>query len=227
MDVAILIYEGFTSLDATGPFEVLRRLPDPRVCFVSATPGMCAADQPGFGLVAEPLESMERPDIVVVAGGSTTQGLLADETVLAWLRRVHETSTWTTSVCTGSLLLGAAGLLQGRQATSHWYELDSLRCFGAEPVSRRIVEDGKIITAAGVSSGIDMALLLWDRLAGPAYAQAVQLGIEYDPQPPHDAGSVAESPGRGGPVHAGQHGAALRPLLGPAGRSRRLTFRAT
>lgn len=194
MDVAILIYEGFTALDATGPFEVLSRLPDARVRFVSATPGMCAADQPGFGLVAEPLESMERPSVVVVAGGSTTTLLLDDETVLTWLRRVHETSVWTTSVCTGSLLLGAAGLLDGREATTFWYELESLRCFGAEPVSRRVVEAGKIITAAGVSSGIDMALLVCDRLQGPAYAQAVQLGIEYDPQPPHDTGSVAKAP---------------------------------
>ncbi|MFD1535483.1 DJ-1/PfpI family protein [Nonomuraea guangzhouensis] len=194
MDVAILIYEGFTALDVTGPFEVLSRLPDARVRFVSATPGMVAADQPGFGLVAEPLESMERPGVVVVSGGSTTTRFLDDEAVLSWLRRTHETSVWTTSVCTGSLLLGAAGLLQGRAATTFWYELDSLRCFGAEPVSRRVVEDGKIITAAGVSSGIDMALVVCDRLQGPAYAQAVQLGIEYDPQPPHDAGSVDKAP---------------------------------
>ncbi|MEU6785008.1 DJ-1/PfpI family protein [Nonomuraea angiospora] len=194
MDVAILIYEGFTALDVTGPFEVLSRLPDARVRFVSATPGMVAADQPGFGLVAEPLESMERPGVVVVSGGSTTTRFLDDETVLSWLRRVHETSVWTTSVCTGSLLLGAAGLLEGREATTFWYELESLRCFGAEPASRRVVEDGKIITAAGVSSGIDMALVVCDRLQGPAYAQAVQLGIEYDPQPPHDAGSVDKAP---------------------------------
>ncbi|SDG99945.1 DJ-1/PfpI family protein [Sinosporangium album] len=194
MDVAIVIYEGFTALDATGPFEVLSRLPNVRVRFVASTPGLTAADQPGFGLVAEPLESMERPDVVVVAGGSTTQHHLHDEELLTWLRRVYETSTWTTSVCTGSLLLGAAGLLRGRRATSHWYELESVRCFGAEPTSRRVVEDGKVITAAGVSSGIDMALLVCDRLQGPAYAQAVQLGIEYDPQPPHDAGSVSKAP---------------------------------
>ncbi|WP_188190451.1 DJ-1/PfpI family protein [Nonomuraea sp. SYSU D8015] len=193
MDVAILIYEGFTALDVTGPFEVLSRLPEAKVRFVSATPGMVAADQPGFGLVAEPLDSMERPGVVVVAGGSTYR-FLDDETVLSWLRRVHESSVWTTSVCTGSLLLGAAGLLKGREATTFWYELESLRCFGAEPVSRRVVEDGKIMTAAGVSSGIDMALEICDRLQGPAYAQAVQLGIEYDPQPPHDTGSVDKAP---------------------------------
>ncbi|GII94620.1 DJ-1/PfpI family protein [Sinosporangium siamense] len=194
MDVAILIYEGFTALDVTGPFEVLSRLPAPRVRFVSAIPGMCPADQPGFGLVAEPLESMAEPDLIVVSGGSTTQRFLSDEAVLTWLRRAHQTSVRTTSVCTGALLLGAAGLLEGREATTHWYELESLRCFGATPTSRRVVEDGKIITAAGVSSGIDMALLLCDRLQGPAYAQAVQLAIEYDPQPPHDAGSVSKAP---------------------------------
>ncbi|MER6005376.1 DJ-1/PfpI family protein [Nonomuraea angiospora] len=194
MDVAILIYEGFTALDVTGPFEVLSRLPEAKVRFVAATPGMCAADQPGFGLVAEPLESMERPGVVVVSGGSTTTRFLDDEPVLSWLRQAHGTSLWTTSVCTGSLLLGAAGLLEGRRATTFWYELESLSCFGAEPVSQRVVEDGKIITAAGVSSGIDMALVVCDRLQGAAYTQAVQLGIEYDPQPPHDAGSVAKAP---------------------------------
>lgn len=194
MDVAILIYEGFTALDATGPFEVLSRLPGARVRFVSAAPGPRNADQPGFALTAEPFSSMERPDVVVVAGGSTTQHQLGDADVLDWLRRSYETSTWTTSVCTGSLLLGAAGLLQGRRATTHWYEIESLRRFGAEPVADRVVEDGKIITAAGVSSGIDMALVVVDRIEGPAYAQAVQLGIEYDPQPLHDAGSVSKAP---------------------------------
>ncbi|MEV0198925.1 DJ-1/PfpI family protein [Nonomuraea sp. NPDC050691] len=194
MDVAILVYDGFTALDATGPFEVLSRLPDVRVRFVAATPGTTAADQPGFALAAGPLEDMDRPDVVVVAGGSTTQGFLGDDAILSWLRRVHGTSRWTTSVCTGSLLLGAAGLLRGRRATTHWYELESLRRFGAEPVPERVVEDGRIMTAAGVSSGIDMALHVVDRLQGPAYAQAVQLGIEYDPQPPHDAGSVAKAP---------------------------------
>ncbi|RBQ21155.1 DJ-1/PfpI family protein [Spongiactinospora rosea] len=194
MDVAIFIYDGFTALDVTGPFEVLSRLPDAKVRFVSATPGMVAADQPGFGLVAEPLDSMPRPDLLVVSGGSTTTRYLADETILSWLRQVHETTVWTTSVCTGSMLLGAAGLLQGRRATTFWYELESMRCFGAEPVSERVVEDGKIITAAGVSSGIDMALTVCDRLQGARYAQAVQLGIEYDPQPPHDSGSVEKAP---------------------------------
>ncbi|MBN6055614.1 DJ-1/PfpI family protein [Nonomuraea sp. RK-328] len=194
MDVAILVYDGFTALDATGPFEVLSRLPDARVRFVAATPGVTPADQPGFALEANSLESMDRPDVVVVAGGSTTQRFLGDEALLSWLRRAHETSRWTTSVCTGSLLLGAAGLLEGRRATTHWYELESLRRFGAEPVSERVVEDGRIMTAAGVSSGIDMALHVVDRLEGAAYAQAVQLGIEYDPQPPHDAGSVDKAP---------------------------------
>src|SRR5438067_1694860 len=130
MDIAIVIYEGFTALDATGPFEVLSRLPSARVRFLASVEGICAADQPGFGLHAEPLAAMPRPDVIVVAGGSTTQEQLADTGLLDWLRIAHETSTWTTSVCTGSLLLGAAGLLKGRQATSHWYELESLRNFG-------------------------------------------------------------------------------------------------
>ena len=114
--------------------------------------------------------------------------------MLEWLRAVHETSTWTTSVCTGSLILAAAGLLEGRRATSHWLALEKLRELGAEPVSERVVFDGKIVTAAGVSAGIDMALALAARVAGEQVAQAIQLGIEYDPQPPFDAGSPQKAP---------------------------------
>ena len=109
--------------------------------------------------------------------------------MLDWLRQVDRTSKWTTSVCTGSLVLGAAGLLRGRRATGHWLYLEPLRAYGAEPVGGRFVEDGKVMTAAGVSAGIDMALHLVGREAGPEVAQAVQLGIEYDPQPPFDSGS--------------------------------------
>jgi transcriptional regulator GlxA family with amidase domain len=114
--------------------------------------------------------------------------------VIDWIRSVHEQTTWTTSVCTGSLLLGAAGVLDGLKATSHWLLLDRLREFGAEPTGERVVEQGKVITAAGVSSGIDMALRLAAHVAGEDLAQAIQLGIEYDPQPPFDAGSPAKAP---------------------------------
>ena len=127
-------------------------------------------------------------------GGRGNRQLLEDEEVLAWVRRLDEGSAWTTSVCTGSLVLGAAGLLQGRRATGHWLYLEKLRDYGAEPVRERWVEDGKLLTAAGVSAGIDMALHLVGREAGPEAAQAVQLGIEYDPQPPFDAGSPEKAP---------------------------------
>jgi transcriptional regulator GlxA family with amidase domain len=134
------------------------------------------------------------PDVLVVPGGFGTRPLMKNERVLDWVRTVHESTTWTTSVCTGSLVLAAAGVLNGLRATSHWLALDILERHGAQPTSERVVEDGKVITAAGVSSGIDMALTLTDRLAGPDVAQAIQLGIEYDPQPPFDAGSPEKAP---------------------------------
>jgi transcriptional regulator GlxA family with amidase domain len=132
--------------------------------------------------------------VIVVPGGLGTRVLLEDEQMLGWLRSAHETSTWTTSVCTGSLLLAAAGILDGLEATTHWLELDLLGRLGAKPTSRRVVEQGKIVTAAGVSSGIDMALVLTSRIAGDEFAKAVQLLIEYDPQPPFDSGSPEKAP---------------------------------
>lgn len=194
MQIAIVIYEGFTSLDATGPFEVLCRLPDADVQFVSVSGGEVVADQPRFVLPSIPLSEVTQPDLVVVAGGSTTQEYLGDDQLLTWLREVHEQTTFTTSVCTGSMLLGAAGLLRGIPATTHWYELASLAEFGAIPTAERVVINDRVITSAGVSSGIDMALTICARLEGDVYAQAVQLAIEYDPQPPHHSGSLAVAP---------------------------------
>ena len=153
------------------------------------------ADSGALGLHADySLEEVTEPDIVLVGGGQGNRPLLEDEAVLSWLREVDAQTKWTTSVCTGSLVLGAAGLLEGKRATGHWLYLDPLREYGAEPVGGRYVEDGKTITAAGVSAGIDMALHLISREAGPEVAQAVQLGIEYDPQPPFDAGSPEKAP---------------------------------
>jgi transcriptional regulator GlxA family with amidase domain len=128
-----------------------------------------------------------------VPGGFGTRALLSDETILGWLRTAHASSDWTTSVCTGSLLLAAARILDGLEATSHWLELETLRPHGATPVPRRVVEQGKVMTAAGVASGIDMALILAARIAGDELAQAIQLGIEYDPQPPFDSGSPSSA----------------------------------
>ena len=130
----------------------------------------------------------------MVPGGFGTRALMTPNPLLDWIRTAHETTQWTTSVCTGSLLLGAAGLLRGLEATTHWTVMDELRGLGAKPTARRVVEQGKIVTAAGVSSGIDMALMLAARIAGAEVAQMIQLGIEYDPQPPFDAGSPEKAP---------------------------------
>jgi transcriptional regulator GlxA family with amidase domain len=195
MQIAILIFPKLTVLDAIGPYEVLRSVPGWEVRFVAPEPGPQPADSGALALVAEhSLEDVTGPDMVLVPGGEGNRPLLGDERVIGWLRSIHEGTRWTTSVCTGSLLLGAAGLLRGRRATSHWLFLERLREFGAEPTGERVVEDGKVLTAAGVSAGIDMALRLVAREAGDEVAQTVQLGIEYDPQPPHDAGSPAKAP---------------------------------
>jgi transcriptional regulator GlxA family with amidase domain len=182
-------------LDAVGPYEVLSRLPGAKVSFIAADVDPVRTETGMLTILPEAtLSDSPDPDVVVVPGGRGTRRLMGDESILAWLRRVHETSLWTTSVCTGSLLLAAAGLLEGLEATTHWLELDTLARFGAEPVSRRVVEQGKVMTAAGVSAGIDMALILAGRIAGEVTAQAIQLGIEYDPRPPFDCGSPAKAP---------------------------------
>jgi transcriptional regulator GlxA family with amidase domain len=193
--IVILLYEGFTALDAIGPYEVLRSVPGWEVEFVAQQRGEVRTDSGAVGLTADrALEEVGEPEIVLVPGGMGTRKKMEDEEILAWLRRVDETSKWTTSVCTGSLLLAAAGLLKGRRATGHWAWLEPLKDFGVEPVGGRYVEDGKFVTAAGVSAGIDMALYLVGREVGPDVAQAIQLGIEYDPDPPFDAGSPEKAP---------------------------------
>ncbi len=190
MDIAIPIYDRFTALDAIGPYEVLSRLPDARVTFLAKETGPYKTDNGMLTIVAEArLDEMQHPEVIMVPGGTGTRPLMHDETILEWIRAAHETSVYTTSVCTGSLLLGAAGLLDGLEATTHWLELETLDKLGARSTSKRVVEQGKVITAAGVSSGIDMALVLASRIAGDEFAQGIQLLIEYDPQPPFDAGS--------------------------------------
>jgi putative intracellular protease/amidase len=195
MQIAFLLFDRLTTLDAIGPYEVLQRLPGSDVRFVAEEPGE-QRDEKGYtALVADHgLGEVTSPDVLVVPGGFGTRPLMQNERVLDWVRAVHENTAWTTSVCTGSLVLAAAGVLNGLRATSHWLALDVLERYGAQPTRERVVEQGKVITAAGVSSGIDMALTLTDRLAGPDVAQAIQLGIEYDPQPPFDAGSPDKAP---------------------------------
>ncbi|MCW2970614.1 MAG: glutamine amidotransferase [Solirubrobacterales bacterium] len=195
MDIAILLYPRLTALDAIGPYEVLSRIPGAEVKFLARETGPVRTDNGMLTLMAEhALEDMAHPDIVLVPGGPGEVAARAGKPVLEWLRAADRTSTWTTSVCTGSLILAAAGLLDGRRATSHWLALEELGRLGAVPVSERVVFDGKIVTAAGVSAGIDMALALAAKVAGETVAQAIQLGIEYDPQPPFDAGSPAKAP---------------------------------
>ena len=195
MQVAILVFDKLTALDAIGPYEVLRSVPGWEVRFVGPRKGEVRTDSGALGLSADySLEEATEPDIVLVPGGEGTRPLLEDETVLTWLREIDARTKWTTSVCTGSLVLAAAGLLDGRRATCHWLFLEQLRELGAEPIGGRFVEDGKFVTAAGVSAGIDMALHLVGREAGQEVAQAIQLGIEYDPQPPFNAGSPSKAP---------------------------------
>jgi len=194
MRIAIPLYDRFTALDAVGPYEVLSRLPGATVHFVADEPGMKRTETGMLGLSADlALEELPDPEILVVPGGYGTRALLDDEQFVGWVRRAHETSEWTTSVCTGSLVLAAAGILDGLEATTHWLEYDLLESLGARPTARRVVEQGKVITAAGVSSGIDMALVLAAHVAGGDVAKAIQLGIEYDPEPPFDTGSPSKA----------------------------------
>jgi transcriptional regulator GlxA family with amidase domain len=195
MQVAYLLYDRFTALDITGPHDVLNSVPDTETIFVAEEAGPVRNESDTLSLVADAsIDEVPSPDILVVPGGYGSRAMLEHEPLLGWIRQVHETSEWTTSVCTGSLLLAAAGLLDGVPATTHWANRDLLGELGAVPVTDRVVREGKIFTAAGVSSGIDMALTLVTEIWGPEVAQAVQLGIEYDPEPPHDAGSPEKAP---------------------------------
>ena len=195
MEIAILLFSGFTALDAVGPYEVLRSVPGATVKFVAAETGAIRTDVGSLAIVADyKLAEVVSPDILVVPGGPGQAALMKDGKILDWVRQVHAQTKLTTSVCTGSLVLAAAGLLEGLRATSHWLALDELRRYGAEPSTERVVRAGKVITAAGVSAGIDMALRLVALECGDGVAQSIQLGIEYDPQPPFNAGSPGKAP---------------------------------
>jgi transcriptional regulator GlxA family with amidase domain len=193
--IAIVLYPGFTALDFIGPYEVLRNLPDTEIRFVWHEAGPITADS-GVLIVGatHSFDETSSPDVVLVPGGPSTMEHARDERVLEWLRRADATSTWTTSVCSGSVMLAAAGLLSGRRATSHWLALPMLKAFGATPVGdERIVTEGKLVTAAGVSAGLDMAMWLAGQIGGEARAKAIQLAIEYDPQPPFDSGHMSKA----------------------------------
>jgi putative intracellular protease/amidase len=195
MQIAIPLFPQFTALDGIGPYEVLQRIPGFDVTFIGHETGEVRSDNGFLGITVDKVfEDMPRPEIIVFPGGIGTRPLMDDERVLDWVRNAHETTVFTTSVCTGSLVLGAAGLLDGLTATTHWSVRDMLTKLGATPTDDRVVEhlDKRIITAAGVSSGIDMALRLVELLVDETAAKASQLMIEYDPQPPFEAGTVSK-----------------------------------
>lgn len=195
MRVAIPIFDGFTALDAIGPYEVLSRLPETQATFIAAQRGPKRSDRRSLQLLATAsLEELPHPDVLLVPGGPGARPLLRDQPLLRWIADAHAHSTWTASVCTGSLLLAAAGVLRGAPATGHWLEMETLASLGAQPVRERVVREGKVITAAGVSAGIDMGLRLAALIAGDQVAMAIQLAIEYDPQPPFDSGSPQKAP---------------------------------
>jgi putative intracellular protease/amidase len=195
MEIAVLVFDGLTALDAVGPAEVLHRLPGAELRYTGKERGPVQTETGPLRILADhALDEVTDPDILLVPGGNGTRTLLKDDDVLDWVRAVHERTRWTTSVCTGSLVLAAAGLLDGLPATGHWLQMDRLGSLGAVPTGERMVRNGKIITAAGVSSGIDMALQLAALETGDEVAQAIQLSIEYDPQPPFDAGSPEKAP---------------------------------
>lgn len=194
MKIAFLLYEKMTALDFVGPHEILSRLPNVSSLRVAVEAGPILSDS-GLLLHADrSLSDVPEADILLIPGAGTATSLKAHTNILAWIRQIHQTTTWTTSVCTGSLILGAAGILDGIKATTHWAAFERLSSYGVKPTHARVVEDGKIMTAAGVSAGIDMALVLASNVLGPEFAQTMQLALEYDPNPPFDTGSPDKAP---------------------------------
>lgn len=195
MQLAIALYPGFTALDAIGPYQVLTQVPGAETVLVGERRGRLSDEAGLLHLEIEhTFDDVPRPDVLVIPGGLVTRRIaVAGTPIVEWVRSAHETTTFTTSVCTGALVLGAAGLLAGRTATTHWIAYDHLRAFGAEPTEERVVFSDKVVTAAGVSAGIDLALTLVGRLWGDDVAEAIQLGIEYDPQPPFDRGAPSKA----------------------------------
>jgi putative intracellular protease/amidase len=194
MRIVIPLFDQFTALDAVGPYQVLSEIPGAEVVIAAARRGPVRSDTGTLAIVADAsLQEVDNCEVLVVPGGPGARRASTDETFVGWVRQVHTTTQWTTSVCTGALVLAAAGLLQGLEATTHWAAVDELEAFGAHYTARRVVTEGKIVTAAGVSAGIDMALTLAARIVGDQVAEAIQLAIEYDPQPAFDSGSVAKS----------------------------------
>jgi putative intracellular protease/amidase len=193
MKIAALIFDKITVLDIVGPTELLSWVPGAEIIWVGKETGPIRAAPTGLVLnVERTIDQVSSADVLIIPGGPGVRLLLKDEKVLDWVRKIHATTKWTTSVCTGSLLLGAAGLLNGLEATTHWNSTPALESFGAKYREKRVIPQGKIVTSAGVSSGIDMALWLVGKIAGDDAAREAQLCIEYDPQPPYDAGAPSK-----------------------------------
>jgi len=196
MIIAIGLYPGFTALDAIGPYQVFTNIPGADVVLCAAQKATVDDDNDLLHLCIEAtFDDISRPDVLLVPGGDSARRFAREgHPVLDWVRRAHPYTTWTTSVCTGALILGGAGLLDGQLATTHWAAYDDLTSYGARPTEQRVVQAGRILTGAGVSAGIDLALTVAAKLTNPEIAQAIQLGIEYDPQPPFDAGAPSKAP---------------------------------
>jgi transcriptional regulator GlxA family with amidase domain len=196
MQIAIVLYHGMTALDAIGPYEVLRAIPDSEIRFVSNESGPIVTDSKVLVLGAtHSYGETPRPDIILVPGSEAdTATAMADSELISWLQQVHPTTTWTCSVCSGALVLAAAGILKGHPATTHWFAQRFLAAWGvqAQP-DKRIVRSGKILTAAGVSAGIDLGLWMVGEICGQERAEVTQLTLEYDPRPPYDAGHVSKA----------------------------------
>lgn len=195
MQIAIVLYPGMTVLDAIGPYEVLHRMPDADVRFVGREVGPVPADSGVLYLGAtHTYDEIRAPDLVLVPGGTANAATMIDKVLTSWLQQVHRTTQWTTSVCSGSLILAAAGILKGLPATTHWMTQSMLGAMGAKPRrDQRIVREGKVVTAAGVSAGIDLGLWLVGEICGRERAEVIQLAIEYDPQPPYDSGHPSKA----------------------------------
>lgn len=193
-EIVFYLYEGMTALDAVGVYEVVRHLPNSTVKFASKNKGLVKMDSQILSLQAEySISDINRADIVVIPGGATTYTQIQDKDVVNWVKKIHETTRWTTSVCTGSGLLFAAGILKGKEAVTHWASMDYIKAMGGIQSKQRVCQVGKIITSAGVSAGIDMALTLVGKEVGDDLAKAIQLAIEYDPKPPFDSGSIGKA----------------------------------
>jgi len=194
MKIAILLFPGFTSLDAIGPYEMLVHAPGVEVMLVAKEKALLTGEKDVFQIMpSHSFAEVDAADVLLVPGGPGEVGAATDADTINWIKKIDEHSRYTTSVCTGALVLAKAGLLKGMEATTHWAAADALNALGSTYKEERWVQNGKIITAAGVSAGIDMALYLLGELIGPDAAKMMQLGTEYNPEPPFDSGSVTKA----------------------------------